>query len=200
MACKKAALEDQVATLGEQFERLEDQVSSLVREKDILSRKLSMCQRQLSGACVDGVVARGNLQWKLEKGVVRVIDKVIESAKFDNGIRGVCEACEALRFEKGKRVGGCSTRGGEPEVPDPGRVARMAEKVDAAISSLAETDFAGLFCLGKLDYDSFCQFVVGRIREVLPQTLRADFVSCLFACCVIAFLCTICIVKNIIHY
>ncbi|CAI9265868.1 unnamed protein product [Lactuca saligna] len=86
--------------------------------------------------------------WMLEKGVVRIIDKVIESGEFASGVQGVCEACEALRFEKGKQLCGCSTRPGEPEVPDPGGVKRKAEEVDAALLSLAETDFAGLFRLG----------------------------------------------------
>ncbi|CAI9301947.1 unnamed protein product [Lactuca saligna] len=119
VACDKAALEDQVATLGDRSKQIED-------------------------------------QWMLEKGVVRVIDKVIESIEFANGIRGVCEAYEALGFEKGKRMGGHSASVREPKVPDPSRVARRIEKVDVTLSSLAETDFAGLFHLGEMDYDDFC--------------------------------------------
>ncbi|CAI9285879.1 unnamed protein product [Lactuca saligna] len=96
----KAALEDQVATLEDRSERLED-------------------------------------QWMLEKWVVHVIEKVIESAKFSSGIRGVGEAYEVL---------------------DPGNVARRVAKVDTALSSLAEMDFASLFRLGELDYEGFRQF------------------------------------------
>ena len=92
------------------------------------------------------------------EGVARVIYKVMESAKFASGVRGVRKACEALGFIKGKRLGGFSTSIGEPEVPDLGRVVRRAEEVDAALSSLVKKDFVGLFCLGKLDYDSFRQF------------------------------------------
>ncbi|CAI9292282.1 unnamed protein product [Lactuca saligna] len=92
------------------------------------------------------------------KGVVRIINKVIERAEFESGIQGVCQACKALGFEKRKQLGGCSTSIGESEFPDPGRVARRAEEVDATLSSLAEIDFAGLFRLGELDYDDLCQF------------------------------------------
>ena len=91
----------------------------------------------------------------LEKGVVRVIDKVIESAEFASGIHGVHEACEALGFEKGKKLGGWSTIVSESGVQDHGCVARRAKEVDVALSSLAEKDFVGLFHLGKLDYDGF---------------------------------------------
>ena len=109
----------------------------------------------------------------LEKRVVRVIDKVLESVEFARGIQVVREACEALWFEKGKQLGGCSISARQPEVPDLGCVARRAKEVDVALSSLAETDSAGLYRLGTLDYDGFHQFC-RRPREVLPQTLRAD--------------------------
>ena len=133
-------------------------MSSFTREKDVLANILARCQHQLARSHVEGVVARGNFQWVLENGVVHVIDEVIESAEVANGVPGVREACEALGFEKGKRLGGCSISVGEPDDPDPGRVARRAKEVDAALSSSSETDFAGLFRLGKLDHDSFCQF------------------------------------------
>ncbi|CAI9285183.1 unnamed protein product [Lactuca saligna] len=91
----------------------------------------------------------------LKKVVVRVINKVIDNAEFASEIQGVLEACESLRFKKGKRMGSCSIRVGEPEVPDPSCVARRATKLDAALSSLAETNFVGLFRLEELDYDDF---------------------------------------------
>ena len=47
VACVKATLEDQVATLEDWSERLEDQVSSLTRKKDVLVNRLARCQRQL---------------------------------------------------------------------------------------------------------------------------------------------------------
>ncbi|CAI9287424.1 unnamed protein product [Lactuca saligna] len=100
----------------------------------------------------------------LEKGVVRVIVKLIKRAKFTSRIQGVRESCKALGFENRKQLGGFSTTTSEPEVPDHGCVVRMAEEVDAALSSLAETDFAGLFRLEKMDYDGFCQFCCNRVR------------------------------------
>ncbi|CAI9297349.1 unnamed protein product [Lactuca saligna] len=79
------------------------------KEKGVLESEFPRCQHHLARAHVDGAVARGGLQWMLEKGVVCVIDKVIESAEFDNRIQGVREAREALGFEKGKQLGGYST-------------------------------------------------------------------------------------------
>lgn len=94
----------------------------------------------------------------LEKGVVRIIFKVVESAEFASGTQGVRRACEALGFEKGKELGGCSTISGKFKALNPGRVMRRIEEVHIALSSLAKTDFAGLFLLEELDYYSFCQF------------------------------------------
>lgn len=144
-----------MATLEVQTERLESQVSSLTREKGVLASELARCQRKLARARVDGAVARGSLQWMLEKGAARVIDEVIKGAKFANGIQGVRRECKPLGFEKGKQLGGCSTIFGESEAPDPVRVMRMAEEVDIALTSLAKMNFMGLFRLGELDYDSF---------------------------------------------
>ncbi|KAL7598536.1 hypothetical protein Lser_V15G27182 [Lactuca serriola] len=158
VACDKAVLEDHVATLEVQTERHESQVSSLTREKGVLASELARFQCQMVRTHVDSVVARGSLQCMLEKGVVRIIDKVIENAKFSNGIQGLRKVCEALGFEKGKQLGGCSTISGESEASDPGRAERRAVEVDIALTSLAETDFAGLFRLGELDYDSFRRF------------------------------------------
>lgn len=59
VACKKTALGDHVATLEGQADRLENQVSSLTREKGVLASG----QRQLARSWVDGSVARGNLEW-----------------------------------------------------------------------------------------------------------------------------------------
>ncbi|CAI9286912.1 unnamed protein product [Lactuca saligna] len=72
--------------------------------------------------------------------------------------QGFRKACEALGFEKGKQLGGCSTLSGESESPDPVRVTRITKEADIALSSLGEMNFTGLFRQGGLDYDSFRQF------------------------------------------
>ncbi|CAI9291366.1 unnamed protein product [Lactuca saligna] len=72
--------------------------------------------------------------------------------------QGVRKACEALGFEKGNQLASCSVISGEFETAYHVRVTRRTEEVHIAPSSFADTDFAGLFCLGELDYDSFRQF------------------------------------------
>ncbi|CAI9283924.1 unnamed protein product [Lactuca saligna] len=91
-------------------------------------------------------------QLKMLHGALAGIKEEVHVSEVDR------QSGEALGFEKGKQLGGFSTSFGEPEVPNPSRVARRAEEVDVALSSLAETNFAGLFCLGKLDHDNFHQF------------------------------------------
>ncbi|CAI9275790.1 unnamed protein product [Lactuca saligna] len=91
-------------------------------------------------------------------GVVRVIDKVIESAKFASGIHGVRRAFEALGFEKWKQLHSCSSMSRQSESLNPGYAARRTKEVDIALLSLANTDFVGLFRLWELDYDNFRQF------------------------------------------
>ncbi|CAI9276802.1 unnamed protein product [Lactuca saligna] len=84
--------------------------------------------------------------------------KTIESTKFASGIHGIHKACEALGFEKGKRLGGLSIIADESKALDPVHVARRTEEADIDLSSLAKMDFAGHFHLGELDYDNFRQY------------------------------------------
>ncbi|CAI9275841.1 unnamed protein product [Lactuca saligna] len=94
----------------------------------------------------------------LQKGVVRVVKKVIESSEFSKWVLDVREACEALGFEKRRLLSGCSASSGKSEVSDPDQVASRAKEVNTALTSFAETDFVGLFRLGELGYDGFRQF------------------------------------------
>ncbi|CAI9298594.1 unnamed protein product [Lactuca saligna] len=152
-------LQGVMASIREELHDSEDDRRALSEQNCIvacvLASELARCQRQLAHSRVDRVVSRGGLQSMLEKGVVHVIKKVIESAELTSGIQGVREACKALGFEKGKQLSDYSTIAGEPEVPDHGCVVRRVEEVDDALSSLTEMDFVGLFRLGKLDCDGF---------------------------------------------
>lgn len=72
----------------------------------------------------------------LKKGVVQVIDKVIESVEFANMIEGVQKACEALGLEKWKWLASRSTISSEPEAPNPSRVSKRDEEVDISFRPL----------------------------------------------------------------
>ncbi|CAI9280896.1 unnamed protein product [Lactuca saligna] len=61
-----------------------------------------------------------DLEAERQKGVVRVIDRVIESAEFAKGVQDAREACEVLGFEKGRQMSGCSTSSSNYEVSGPG--------------------------------------------------------------------------------
>ena len=84
-----------------------------------------------------------------------MIDRVIESAEFAKGVQHVREAGEALGFERGRQLSGCSRSSGKSEVPGPGQVVSRAKEVNISLTSFTDMDFVGLFCLGELDYDGF---------------------------------------------
>ncbi|CAI9272539.1 unnamed protein product [Lactuca saligna] len=111
-----------------------------------------------SSSHANGFIAQGSLQWVLHKGVVRVVDRVIESAEFAKGVQDVRDACEALRFEKQRLLSACSTYSSKSEVPDSDQVASRAKEVNTALTSFVKTDCRGLLHLGELDYDGFRQF------------------------------------------
>ncbi|CAI9265795.1 unnamed protein product [Lactuca saligna] len=116
------------ATLEDRSERLEDQVSSLTQEKDELENRLARCQRLLR-AWILSVRSRVFVRH------VRPLDL----KRGNNWVVGL-QVSENL---KSQILALCT---------------RKAEEVDAALLSLTEMDFLGLFHLGKLDYDSFRQF------------------------------------------
>ena len=93
--------------------------------------------------------------------MVHVINRVIESAKFSKGIHGIRDAYEALGFEKGNQLSGCSIFSGKFEAPGPSHIMSRSKEVDIALTSLAETNFVGLLHLGELYYDGFRQFCGG---------------------------------------
>ncbi|CAI9294431.1 unnamed protein product [Lactuca saligna] len=84
--------------------------------------------------------------------------KVLQGALANTKEEDVCEACEAIGFEKVRQLDGCTTSSGKSEVPGPGQVVIRAKEVNTALTSIAEMDFVGLFRLGELDYDGFCHF------------------------------------------
>lgn len=71
--------------MEDQTERLKDQVSILTQEKNMIANRLARCQRQLAQAHADCAIAWGELHQVLEKGVVRGIEKIIESTEFAKG-------------------------------------------------------------------------------------------------------------------
>lgn len=47
-------------------------------------------------------VVEDDLKWLLQKGIIRVVNKVVESSEFSLGVRRVKAACMAIGVESSK--------------------------------------------------------------------------------------------------
>ncbi|CAI9268405.1 unnamed protein product [Lactuca saligna] len=104
--------------------RLSQQVYSLSLEKDALAEHLVQWDDQLAAEVLRRKVLEADLARVLQKGVVFMVDRVVESSEFVLGIRCVKVACVAA--------------------------ARSVEAMQAAIKAFSGMDFASYLCLGKL--------------------------------------------------
>ncbi|CAI9273484.1 unnamed protein product [Lactuca saligna] len=100
----------------------------LVEEKKVLEGQADCSNKRLEEEVARWKVAEVNLGWLLHKGIVRVVDKVVESVEF------------ALGVSAGKFVS-----------REPNATSKHAQAMHDAIKSFMETDIASYLFLGELD-------------------------------------------------
>ncbi|CAI9272431.1 unnamed protein product [Lactuca saligna] len=89
----------------------------------------------------------------LKKGIVQVVDKLIESSEFTLRIKQMKSACMETRVEGGKRVIREQFAAG---IFTPGESSALLEYTQAMhtdVESFLETNFASYLHLGKLDME-----------------------------------------------
>lgn len=95
-------------------------------------------------------ILEADLAWVLQKGVVCIVDRIIESGDFALVIHLMKATCVAAGVEKGKQttLTLSSSSGSDSSKPDV--VARSTDAMHATIRDFAETDFASYLRLGEL--------------------------------------------------
>lgn len=88
LAGEKVSLEDQVATLDGSVERFSQRIEVLVEEKRVLESQADCTNKRLEEEIARRKVAEEDLGWLLQKGIVRVVDKVVESISLCWGLSG----------------------------------------------------------------------------------------------------------------
>ena len=95
---------DQVAKLEEEVRRLNDRMGALSLDNAGLSERTT----EMEVVLVADNTAKGALEnyilWILSDGLNRVVDRVIKSPQFLQGLVQVRVACVAARVEQGNRV------------------------------------------------------------------------------------------------
>ncbi|CAI9301355.1 unnamed protein product [Lactuca saligna] len=83
---------------------LEGEKRSFEERYDVLAGEKASLQDQLEEEIARRKVVEEDLGWLLQKGIVRVVDKVVKSAEFSLGVRQIKMACVAIGVENGKQV------------------------------------------------------------------------------------------------
>lgn len=81
---------------------LSQHVEALVEEKGVLEGRVEECDGQLETKKVKRENVEADFSWLLKKGIVRVVDKLIESSKFTLGIKRMKDVCMIVGVEGDK--------------------------------------------------------------------------------------------------
>lgn len=113
----------------------------MVLEKKALAENLTLQDDQFTAEVSRRKILEADLAWFLQKGVVRVVDRVVESSEFALGIHCVKFVCVVAGIKMGKWMARVWSVGSGPGSSDPDTATRSVEAMHAAIKAFAETDF-----------------------------------------------------------
>lgn len=82
------------------------------------------------------------MAWLLKKGVICVVDRVIESAEFSLGVRRMKAACMDVGVEGGKHVVWEQVSIGKFTLGESSALADHTQAMHASVKTFVKTDFA----------------------------------------------------------
>ncbi|CAI9267832.1 unnamed protein product [Lactuca saligna] len=91
----KESMEEQVAKLDGLVEHFYQRIEALVEEKKVLESRVDEWCRELEAEVLRRKTMRDDMMWLLQKGVVWVMDKMVESIEFSLGVKKMKEECMA---------------------------------------------------------------------------------------------------------
>ena len=94
-----------------------------------------------------------DVSWILSDRLSRVVDRLIESSQFLQGLVLVKEACVAAGVEQGKKIVWEQVSAGEVDRKSEENVAVMTQEMEDAIVTFTKADFVSYLLLGALDVD-----------------------------------------------
>lgn len=102
--CEKESLKDQVVKLNGEVKRLNDRVGVLTVGNTDLSKRMADLEADLVGEGAVRRVLEKDILWILHDGLSQVVDRVIESLEFLQGLIHVQAACVAAGVEQVKEL------------------------------------------------------------------------------------------------
>ncbi|CAI9299474.1 unnamed protein product [Lactuca saligna] len=146
--CYIGAYLAELAAVKSEHNELVEKVQNLESEKEAFVERLELRDDQFTSKVSRRKSLEVDLALVLQKGVVRVVDRVIKSSEFALRIRRVKAAYVAASVEKGKQVACTQSVGNSPGSSNPDTVAQSIDTMHAAIRAFAETDFMSYLHFG----------------------------------------------------
>nr|KAJ0202751.1 hypothetical protein LSAT_V11C500252000 [Lactuca sativa] len=134
---EKTVMEAQVATLDGEVNILSQQVQNLVSEKVELAECLTLQDNQFTAEVSSRKILEADLAWVPQKGVVRMLDRVVESSEFVLRIPHVRAAGVAVCIKKGKQMARAWLAGNIPSSSNPDAATQYVDAMHAAIRAFA---------------------------------------------------------------
>lgn len=94
-----------------------------------------------------------DLSWLLKKGIVRVVDKLIESSEFTLGIKQMKATYMEVGVESGKQIIRKQVASGKFTPGEMSALLEYTQAMHVEVKSFLETDFASYLHFGNLDMD-----------------------------------------------
>lgn len=98
-----------------------------------------------------------DVAWLLQKGVVRVVDKIVDSVEFSLSVRRITTTCMVVRVEDGKQVIREQVSSGKFIPIESNALLEHTQVMHAKVKSFLETKFSSYPRLGELDMEGLRQ-------------------------------------------
>lgn len=113
-------------------------------------------------------VVEDDMMWLHQKGVVKVVNKAVESAEFSLGVRRMKATCVVAGVEGGKQTVIEQVTTGMFNPGELSVIVELNQAMHAYVKAFMEMDFASYLCLGELDLGSLCQLCNNPDVEDVP--------------------------------
>lgn len=85
------------------MERFSQCIEVLVEEKKVFEDQVDRAKKHLGEEVAKKKSVKDDLGWLLQKGIFRVVDKVVESSEFAMGVKQMKKVCMATGVDNGKQ-------------------------------------------------------------------------------------------------
>ncbi|CAI9289004.1 unnamed protein product [Lactuca saligna] len=147
----------QVANLDGSVECFSQRIEALVEENNVLEGRVEEQHRKLEAEELRRKAVEDDVMLLLYKGVVRVVDKVVERVEFSLEVRRMKVTYIVSNVEGGKQVVRKQVVGGKFDSGESTSTLELTQAMQASVKAFMEMEFTSYFHLCELDLGGLYQ-------------------------------------------